>query len=459
MMGRTLALVWLALLQAPATPTIDALMKEIEAVRAALKPAPTGMTVTTAAELQAALDGPATLVLVQPGTYTGNFTLKNKPTATVVRGLAFDGRATATAAYPKLVALDPLVPVLATTAGAHDYTFIGLEFTGVAKDRNVIETGVGATTLAQLPVNITFQQVYIHGTTAPFGHRGIYFDAINGTLVDSLCTGFVEQGRDSSCVGVNNGAGPYRIENNYIEASGEGIIFGGSDPAIPNLIPSDIIIRNNVLVKPLEWKTYPGSVKNCLELKNARRVLIEGNLCDGVWADAQPGSAVLFTVRNQNGGCPWCNVTDVVFRCNTIRNVQNFGINILGTDNNNPSGMATDIAIRDNLLQAVGNGILIDQGTNYTITGNVIVGVRGRFLALSGPTVTGFTMTGNRLVPGTYGISGDGTMPMGMPSLVKAAPGAVFTGNTIERTPFVSYPLGNTIVEPGTIMATDWKCP
>ena len=43
-----------------------------------------------------------------------------------------------------------------------------------------------------------------------------------------------------------NGPGPFLIENNYLEAAGENVMFGGSDPSIANLVPSNITIRRNL---------------------------------------------------------------------------------------------------------------------------------------------------------------------------------------------------------------------
>jgi hypothetical protein len=81
-------------------------------------------------------------------------------------------------------------------------------------------------------------------------------------------------------------------------------LLGGADPAIPNLVPSDIEIRRNHFAKPLSWRvgdpSYAGihwAVKNLLELKNAQRVLIVGNVLDHNWYDAQDGFGILFTVR------------------------------------------------------------------------------------------------------------------------------------------------------------------
>ena len=72
-----------------------------------------------------------------------------------------------------------------------------------------------------------------------------------------------------------NGPGPFRIENNYLEAAGENFMLGGTDPAISNLVPSDVIFRGNQLAKPREWRGLKWTVKNLFELKNARRVLVE----------------------------------------------------------------------------------------------------------------------------------------------------------------------------------------
>lgn len=52
-----------------------------------------------------------------------------------------------------------------------------------------------------------------------------------------------------------NGPGPFVISNNYFEGSGENIIVGGSDPSIPDLVPSDIVITGNLISKPTRWRT------------------------------------------------------------------------------------------------------------------------------------------------------------------------------------------------------------
>src|SRR6266480_2480838 len=72
---------------------------------------------------------------------------------------------------------------------------------------------------------------------------------------------------------------------------------------------------------------YPFMVKNHLELKNASRVLVEGNIFENTWGGfSQVGYSILLTPKNQGGVngtnlCPICAVTDVTIRYNTISHV------------------------------------------------------------------------------------------------------------------------------------------
>jgi hypothetical protein len=61
-------------------------------------------------------------------------------------------------------------------------------------------------------------------------------------------------------------------------------------------------------------------VKNAFELKNARRVLVEGNVFENVWESGQDGTAILLKSANQEGNCRWCVTEYVTFRRNIVRN-------------------------------------------------------------------------------------------------------------------------------------------
>src|SRR2546428_4796937 len=123
-------------------------------------------------------------------------------------------------------------------------------------------------------------------------------NGVNNTVVDSYISDFKAVDVDSQAIAGWNGAGPYVVRNNYLEAAAENILFGGADPSIDGLVPSDIRIERNELSKPLSWKGGNSMVKNLLELKNAKQVVIDSNILENSWAAAQPGYAVVFTPRN-----------------------------------------------------------------------------------------------------------------------------------------------------------------
>jgi hypothetical protein len=123
-------------------------------------------------------------------------------------------------------------------------------------------------------------------------------------------------------------SGPFKIVNNTLSAAGENILFGGG-PATAT--PCDIEVRHNYMYKPLSWNpgdpTYAGVeyvVKNLFELKNACRVLFEGDVLANNWGGfTQRGTAILIGPKNQSGGpdinlCPSCFVSDVIVRYSHI---------------------------------------------------------------------------------------------------------------------------------------------
>lgn len=117
--------------------------------------------------------------------------------------------------------------------------------------------------------------------------------------------------------------------NNFMEASGQSIMFGGAAAVI---ITSDVEIRLNHMFKPLTWnpldKQFIGTrftVKNNFELKEGQRILVEGNIMENTWGGfTQKGANILVTPNNPGGssgtnGCPICFVSDVTLRYNYVR--------------------------------------------------------------------------------------------------------------------------------------------
>src|SRR5438105_4308476 len=91
-------------------------------------------------------------------------------------------------------------------------------------------------------------------------------------------------------------------------------------------------MRGNYFFKPLAWKNGGWAVKNLLELKNAQRVLVDGNVFENNWTDGQPGNGILATVRNQGDTAPQSTVANYTFQYNVIKNVEGYSFNILGLD-------------------------------------------------------------------------------------------------------------------------------
>jgi hypothetical protein len=130
---------------------------------------------------------------------------------------------------------------------------------------------------------------------------------------------------------------------------------GGAEPKIVDVVPSDIEIRNNHFYKPPEWVAQGWSIKNSLELKLGRRVVIVNNKFENNYPVSQAGFAIQITPRNEYGNAPWAAITDVTFANNVILNSPQ-GINLLGEDNGKydspprPSLRLERVLIRNNLL-------------------------------------------------------------------------------------------------------------
>ena len=259
-------------------------------------------------DLQSALNGAQlgdTIILDPSAIYTGPFILPAKSGAgwIVIRTSATlppeGARVTPSHAslMPKLEAFSG--SVINTAPGAHHYRFVGIEIRPASGTflYNLVLLGNGETSVDQLPHHIVFDRCYLHGDPQAGTRRGIAMNGAHLAVIDSYLADFKEAGADSQAVGGWAGPGPFKIVNNYLEGAGENVMFGGADPVIRDVVPSDIEIRGNHIAKPLTWRigdpTYAGTpwtVKNLLELKNARRVLIEGNLFEYSWAHAQGGN-------------------------------------------------------------------------------------------------------------------------------------------------------------------------
>ena len=164
------------------------------------------------------------------------------------------------ALFAKFQSVIPAEAVVKTVAGAHHYRFVGIEFStanATVLVYDLIRFGEGRstqTTLSSVPHHLVIDRCYIHGFDTQDVQRGVSLNSAESTISNSYISAIHGVGYDTQAIAGWNGPGPFHIINNYLEGAGENILFGGADPGIPNLVPSDIEIRRNYVFKPLSWR-------------------------------------------------------------------------------------------------------------------------------------------------------------------------------------------------------------
>ena len=402
-----------------------------------------------------------TIVLVAGSTYTGNFTIPNKsctgwiliessalsslpPSGTRVSGACTPGTPPATVCPPPSTSNMATIasgvadsPTIKFQTAAHNWRLIGLEITQAPglHDYALIETDNGATTASNLVSYLVIDRCYIHGTASGAVRRGVSFQVASGAIIDSDIRELHDQnsapgqGADSQAVGVWTSPGPLLIRNNFLSAASENVMFGGTTVSVPNMVPSDITIVGNHY-----WKDYAAwygngyIVKNIQEFKDARRVLLDGNVLELHWEDAQVGFAVVLTPRDEAGQCMWCTVEDVTITHNLIQHTAN-GIETASSDTLGVSGgLPTNRVLeQNNVLNDVnssygsGSGISFAAYTtnavgqtsqdNLTIDHNTAFGSY-KFINLGdNGSIAHSQVTNNIGAYGSYGVIGTGTAP------------------------------------------------
>jgi hypothetical protein len=366
-------------------------------------------------------------------------------------------------------------PAIETAPGAAFYRIVGVNFeANVGGAGDVIALGSSTQTLAQIAHDIDLDRVIINGDPSVGQKRGVSVNAANVKIVNSDIRGIKAAGQDSQAIAGWNTPGPVTIRNNYLQAAGENIMFGGASASIPDVVPSDIVVENNVMTKDTAWRGSSWTVKNIFELKNARRVLVRGNLLEYNWQAAQVGFAVVLTPRNSGGQNPWVVVEDVEFSGNVLRHSAS-AFNMSGHDDTAISGQLARILIKDNLVYDIsstnwgGSGIFTQIGgeprditfDHNTVmhNGNITSLYSGVYYNSSGVRVTGgpivgFVFTNNMMKHNAYGIFGSGRS-YGNDSINYYAPGAVVRRNVIAKdsSPASRYPADNFFPTVAAFMA------
>jgi hypothetical protein len=412
--------------------------------------------------LQAALDAAQpgdTLILPAGATFTGSYILRNKPgtawitiQSSALSQLPGPGQRVGPAQaplMPKLLSPGSNAHCLSTDLGAHNYRIIGLEF-AKANSADVLTTlvnlGSGDTdqsTLAVVPQHLVLDRCYIHGDPSGQTRRGISLNSGDTQITGCTISEIHQVGNDTQAICGWNGPGPYQILNNDLEASGENVMFGGSSALIPGLVPSDIVISRNHIIKPLAWRGQGWTVKNLIEFKSGQRVRIEGNLLENCWADAQTGTAVVLKSGTDDALAPWTVTQNVLFTNNIVRHCGN-GVNILGIYN---TLQTNHISIVNNLFDDINNATWGGTGYFLLCTETPAVHVEHNTVLQANWVVGGYgnpspglVFQNNIAAPGAAW--GDGVQ-QGTTALGIYFPGAVFARNVIPGANPALYPANN----------------
>lgn len=433
-------------------------------------------------QLQRALDEAkpgTTLVLEAGATYTGRFLMRKKAgrgwivvTSSALRALPGEGKRVSPADavhMPKLVSPGS-APAVDFEPGAHHYRFSGIEITGKLETTSGVvydlvrmgtdpSTGKEAQSPAELPNSIVFDRCFVHGTPGGNYKRGIALNTGAAAVVGSYISDIHVVGQETQAIAGWNATGPWLIENNHLEAAGINLLAGGAPASTEEMVVSDVTIRRNHFYKPLSWKTNDPSfagthwtVKNLLEIKHGRRFLIDANLFEHCWSDAQEGWAIRIVLSDKIHDV----IGDIAFTNNIVRHAA-YGIDVCGS-HSGKRAPASRILIRNNVLSDIkavpwstypdaGWALMIRNGAReLTVDRNTLLQSH-LFLVLTGAPGSGLTFTNNiTSCNGRQGMHGDGK-GVGLPALEHYYPGCKFERNVIAAlppgVPPSAFPRGN----------------
>jgi hypothetical protein len=298
-------------------------------------------------------------------------------------------------------------PAVVTESGAHHYRFIGIEFSPSNQDYiyNLVYLGTDSKKLEDVPHNFEFDRCYFRSLPEGVTRRGLGLNSANTIVKNSYFQGFAYPQQETQGICGWSGTKNVKIINNYIEGGAENVMFGGSPPATPAHIPTNIEIRHNLMRKIPEWRGK-FTTKTLLELKEAKQVQIVGNFFES----NVEGSAFRLTVRNDEGQSPEATIEDVLIKNNIFKGSGD-GINILGKDDAYPSQTMKRVKIVNNLFLDIGSEkwlgsgyfIQISDGEDIEVSNNTVF-QSGNIIKAHGTAPKKFVFRDNIVGYGTYGL-------------------------------------------------------
>jgi putative Ig domain-containing protein/immunoglobulin I-set domain protein/IPT/TIG domain-containing protein len=329
----------------------------------------------------------------------------------------------------------------ASNAPSNHYWFIGLEIEHTGTDQGpIFDIGIPTNLPTNFPSYIIVDHCYIHGRATNQISRAVDINGGNIAVVDSYLSENHEVGFEAQGVAGYSSPGPILIQNNFIEGAGQGIFWGGSGIATNqppyNQFVDDSTIQNNFIYKPTAWKVgdpgYIGihwTVKNLIEMKEGHRILIQNNVVENNWADAQTGNAVLFTPTQQSGSNTV--LQDVTFQNNVVAHASG-GFTITGRDATaagDTMHRTNRILVQNNLFDdlkksewaGTGNFMQVSLGVNaLTVDHNTVSWIDSQILSVNDDIPeTAFSFTNNLVPTGLYGFFVNAGAPNGVSYLTQ----------------------------------------
>lgn len=360
----------------------------------------TGTTIAVHAgdDLEKALDSANCgdeIVIDAGAVFTGNYTVPSRPCTVSNRILVRSSQLASLPAAGRVQQSQAnLMPTLQSgnansvliISKSSGWYFAGINFTvasGVKGLWNLINVGNNPKQLSDLPADIVFDRVLVHGNEQ-YCTRGFIADATRFALINSQVWNFLHVSQDTQALMICSTNGPILIQNNFLEATGENVMLGGGTPSISDAVPADVTVTGNYFHKQLAWENSPAGcgpgtsvgqcydVKNHFEIKNGQRVLVDSNVFDTTFSQAQKE----FWIVNCGYAGPF-TCQDITYTNNLLMHGPMMWVG--GGNGNGVTG--TRILLRNNLGTDISTAYGVGAGfnqlggtTNLTIDHNTVIG-------------------------------------------------------------------------------------
>lgn len=188
---------------------------------------------------------------------------------------------------------------------------------------DLIRIGQGAgADASQTPNYISLRHVYAHGTSSLEPRNGVILNGRNLTVQDSHFGNIKQPTNESHGMVGWASDGPFLIENNWIEVSSIGILWGGADPGSINILPANGTVRYNIFTRPSDWFAETYQIKNSYEHKVGNGFSVMWNLFERNYRIAnnggQTGAAINLKINNYRVAENTATLADLIFMNNRI---------------------------------------------------------------------------------------------------------------------------------------------